>query len=85
MKTLSSFLLLSSFALVSCSAPSTVATPVPAPVTRPATPAPAPAPTTTAPAVSTYVPAVALTEPPTNWHLLDQTADKIPGSARTAR
>jgi subtilisin family serine protease len=77
MKTLSSFLVLSSFALVSCSAPSTVATPAPAPVSRPTTPAPAP--TTTAPAVSTYVPAVARTEAPTNWHLLDQTADKIPG------
>ena len=79
MKPLSSIILLS-FAVVSCSAPTTVATPV-----RPA-PAPAPATTTTAPAAapaarSTYVPAVALTEAPRNWQLLDENADRIPGIA----
>jgi subtilisin family serine protease len=78
MKPLSSIILLS-FAVVSCSAPTTVATPVrPAPTpTPPATTAPAAA----APTRSTYVPAVALTEAPRNWQLLDENADRIPGIA----
>ncbi|MGH9886348.1 MAG: S8 family peptidase, partial [bacterium] len=58
-----------------CSAPTTVATTAPAP-------APTPPPAATVPAnrsPSTYVPAVAMTSPPTNWQLLDQTTDHIPG------
>jgi subtilisin family serine protease len=81
MKPLSSILLLS-FAVVSCSAPTTVATPVasaPAPARAPTTSTSAPA---AAPAArSTYVPAVALTEAPRNWQLLDENADRIPGIA----
>jgi len=86
MKPLPSLLLLS-FAIVSCSAPATVATPVaPAPAPSAAV-APTRAPATTAAATaapasrSTYVPAVALTEAPRNWQLLDETADRIPGIA----
>ena len=70
MKPWSRLFVASSFAFVACSAPTTVATPVPAP-----------APTVSAPppTASTYVPAVALTEAPKNWQLLDQTADGVPG------
>jgi subtilisin family serine protease len=78
MKPLSSIILLS-FAVVSCSAPTTVATPV-RPAPTPAAP-PATAPAAAAPARSTYVPAVALTEAPRNWQLLDENADRIPGIA----
>src|SRR5262245_8253575 len=83
MKPLSSIILLS-FAVVSCSAPTTVATPVrPAPTPAPATTTTTTttAPAATAPARSTYVPAVALTEAPRNWQLLDENADRIPGIA----
>src|SRR4051812_21268104 len=67
MKPWSRLFFASSFAFVACS---------PAPVTTPV-PVPAPAPTVSAPppTASTYVPAVALTEAPKNWQLLDQTAD----------
>jgi subtilisin family serine protease len=76
MKPLSSILLLSSFVLAACGAPTTVASTGPAPVPTPTPAAPAAgAPT------STYVPAVAMTEPPRNWHLLDATVDRIPGIA----
>ena len=73
MKPLSSLVLVTSFALAACSAPATVATPSPTPAPTPTVTAP------TAPPPSTYVPAVAMTEAPRNWQLLDQSTDKIPG------
>jgi len=76
MKPLSSFVLLSSFLLTACGAPTTVATvPTPAPAVAPAPSAP----TAAAAARSTDVPPVALPEAPKNWQLLDQETDKIPG------
>lgn len=72
MKPWSTLLVASSFFLVACNAPTTVVTPAPVPAPTPTTSAPAPS-------VSKYVPAVALTEAPRNWQLLDLTADGIPG------
>jgi subtilisin family serine protease len=72
MKPWSHLFVVCSFAFVACSAPTTVATPAPVP-------APAPTVAVPPPSASTYVPAVALTEAPKNWQLLDQTADGVPG------
>ena len=68
-------LLFASFAFAACSAPATVATTLPTPVTAPATPQPA----ATPPSSSTRVPAVKLEESPANWQLLDESADHIAG------
>jgi len=76
MKSLSSPLVLLSFAIAACGAPATIAT----------SPAPAPTPVTTAAASTpsastplTTLPAATVTEAPRNWQLLDESTDHIPG------
>jgi subtilisin family serine protease len=74
MKSLSSLLVVSSFAIAACGAPATVAT-APTPAT----------PIATTPSVSTpstqltMLPAATVTEAPRNWQLLDESTDHIPG------
>lgn len=78
MKSMSLIAVLSSLTLAACGTPATVATTVPNPTPAKATPAAvASAPTTTP--VSTIVPPVTLSEAPSNWQLLDESFDHVPG------
>lgn len=73
MKSVTSIVLLSSFALAACGTPATVATPAPGP-------APSRAPVVTrAGTAPTIVPPVTLAEAPKDWQLLDESTDHIPG------